>query len=98
MSTTRTPAAKATPMCVVTIGGLLNMVLPLEKGLSLVRLLSGACEVEPQWNVKAEYLVRRPVTADFRTVTPDQIIVPPAPTPAGVAQVNTVRRLKYDQS
>jgi hypothetical protein len=88
--TTRTPKAPAGALCVVTINGYLSLAMPVDKGLALVRLLSGVLEVDRVWESgvpgREEYSAREQGThAELVTISGDQIVKRVAPAKRAAA-------------
>lgn len=71
------PAAPAAQMCLVEIGYLFRLVMPIAKGLDLVRLLNSASEVEIDCSGAhggLRYLVRNDdVSVTLTTIKPAQL-------------------------
>lgn len=97
-TTTRTPKAPAGALCVVTINHCLSLAMPVDKGLALIRLLSGVMEVDRSFGhpTRIEFESRgRAMEAELVTISADQIVVRTAPERPATDVVDTLpRRLK----
>jgi len=78
MDSKRHPAGRQQPaMCVVVLGYGFTYAMPMADGLAVMRAMSSAVEVEPEWPIgkgAEKYQVRRPAQADLRMIQPGQII------------------------
>lgn len=89
-TTTRTPKAPAGALCVVTINHYLSLAMPVDKGLALVKLLSGVLEVDRVWESprlgRVEYSpTGRETHAELVTISGEQLVKPVAAKRAAAA-------------
>lgn len=76
---TRTP--KSETMCVISIGFGNDLLLPLDKGVALVKLLNGAVECSRDFRIsgKVRYnVLPEPLRLELITIASCQIIMPPS--------------------
>lgn len=84
-------AAKPVPMCCVTIGYGLNLVLPTDKGLKLVDILQSSFECEKEYASRG-YVYRLKDGAplvEFSLVQPKQIQTADSPLSLGYSAMGS---------
>lgn len=98
MTTTRTRTSAGSALCVVMINHAVELAMPVEKGLALVKLLSGVMEVRRDFSHPSRIqfsACERRMQAELVTISADQIIVRTAREESAKYVVETLpRRLK----